>query len=337
VTTAAVMPTSSSPAWSTLDRRVTVFCVATVAVVVGWALVDRTGLQSVSPAIAVVGIVIGIPHGAVDHLVPGLASRRCLGLTQRALVVGGYVLIAAVAALALVRARDLSLTIFFLVSALHFGWAETTYAAERGGDPVPRLRHGWLDAVVHGSVIVVLLLWSTEAHSALQPLVPTLLNWVSAVPTSWAVDAAVIVCGLAATRLVAQRRLIEGVELIAVLALFLIVPVLAAFGVYFGLWHAVRHTSRLMDMLGPGRPLPFQFKAFARAATLPTSAALIVLMALFASRSNIGVVMTGVSMLLALTFPHVVVVGVFDHYRRVGNRSPATDKPLGHRLTSPGA
>lgn len=309
-------------AWSALDRRVTVFCLAAVAAVVGWALVDRSGLQSVSPAIAAVGIVIGIPHGAMDHLVPGLASRRWLTPAHLALVVLVYVVIAAVAALALLRLPDLSFATFLLASALHFGWGEATYASERNGDPVPRLRDGWWAAIAHGSVVVVLPLWSAEGRSAMRPLVPTLVDAVAAVPTGWATSAVVVLCGLTVLRLAILRRTLAAVELIAVLTLFLAVPVFAAFGVYFGLWHAVRHTSRLMDALAPAEPIHLQLGAFARSAALQTAAALMVLALLFTFRSNVGVVMTGVSVLLALTFPHVVVVALLDHHRRLVSGTP---------------
>ncbi len=297
----------------------TIFCLCAVAAIVGWAFLDRPGLASVSPVVAAVGIVVGVPHGAMDHLVPGLASRRWQAPTQLALVVGVYLLVAAVATLALLRVPDLSFAIFLVVSALHFGWAETTYAAERGGHSVPRLRDGWWEAVAHGSVVVVLPLWSAEGQSAMRPLLPTLVDWVAAVPAQWATSAVVLTCALSALRLASRRRVLEAAELIAVLTLFLTVPVFAAFGVYFGLWHAARHTTRLMDALAPGEPIRLQLRVFARAAALPSAAALIVLGILFAYRSNVGLVMTGVSVLLALTFPHVVVVALFDHHRRVAS------------------
>ena len=131
-------------------------------------------------------------------------------------------------------------------------------------------------------------------------------------------------CAIAVVRFIDRRQGLAAVELIAVAALFMVVPVFAAFGVYFGLWHAVRHTSRLMDALAPGESIGRQFVAFVRPSALTTSAALVVLTLLFVFRSNVGVVMTGVSLLLALTFPHVVVVAVLDHHRRVSRPASVT-------------
>jgi Brp/Blh family beta-carotene 15,15'-monooxygenase len=152
-------------------------------------------------------------------------------------------------------------------------------------------------------------------------VLPDLVDWVDAVPAQWATGAVIVMCAVSALLLFSRQRTLEAVELIAVLTLFLSVPVFAAFGVYFGLWHALRHTARLMDALAPDQPIRLQVKAFARAAALPTAAALVVLTVLFAYRSDVGVVMTGISVLLALTFPHVIAVALLDHHRRVA--SPA--------------
>ncbi len=151
----------------------------------------------------------------------------------------------------------------------------------------------------------------------MRPLVPRLVEAVASVPTRWVTDAVLVACAMAVVGFIDRHQGLAAVELIAVATLFMVVPAFAAFGVYFGLWHAVRHTSRLMDALAPGESIGRQFAAFARASALTTSAALVVLTLLFVFRSNVGVVMTGVSLLLALTFPHVVVVAVLDHHGRV--------------------
>lgn len=322
MTAAAGERTRTSPMAHALDRRVTILSLGAVAAIVGWAWFDRAGLESVSPIVAAVGIIVGVPHGAMDHLVPGLASRRWQEPRRLALVVAVHVVIAAAASLATLRAPDLSFATFLVVSALHFGWAETTFAAERSGRAVPRLRDGWWSTLAHGSVVVVLPLWSAEGRSAMQPLLPGLVDWVSAVPTQWATTTVVLMCAASAVHLASRGRVLEAAELLAVLALFLFVPIFAAFGVYFGLWHALRHTARLMVALAAGQPIRLQLGAFLRAAALPTTAAFIVLAVLFAYRSDVGVVMTGVSVLLALTFPHVVVVAVLDHHRRIAPTTP---------------
>lgn len=112
-------------------------------------------------------------------------------------------------------------------------------------------------------------------------------------------------------------------EVLLVAAVLAVAPPAAAFGAYFGGWHAVRHTARLLALTpaGPGRDAPAQVLArFARAAALPSAAALAVL-ALLWSRRQVADPAAAVAVLLALTFPHAAVVGWLDR------RHPARPGP----------
>jgi beta-carotene 15,15'-dioxygenase len=78
-----------------------------------------------------------------------------------------------------------------------------------------------------------------------------------------------------------------------------------------------------VDLLAPGAARAGQAAAFVRAAALPTAGALGVLVVLWTLRAQQDVVVTGVALLLALTFPHVVVVGALDlrRHRRPAHRA----------------
>jgi Beta-carotene 15,15'-dioxygenase len=100
-------------------------------------------------------------------------------------------------------------------------------------------------------------------------------------------------------------------------------PPAAAFGAYFGGWHAVRHTARLLALTpaGPGRDTPARVLGrFARSAALPSAAALAVL-ALLWSRRRVADPAAAVAVLLALTFPHAAVVGWLDRRLAAALRS----------------
>jgi UDP-N-acetylmuramyl pentapeptide phosphotransferase/UDP-N-acetylglucosamine-1-phosphate transferase len=58
---------------------------------------------------------------------------------------------------------------------------------------------------------------------------------------------------------------------------FTFVHPFAAFGVYFGLWHALRHTARLVDLASGGGAARTGVRRVAAQATLPTAGALAVL------------------------------------------------------------
>lgn len=290
----------------------------------------------VQVAVAAVGIVAGIPHGAVDHVV---AVRLAPGpprgaVVTMATVLACYVAVAGLAATALLVAPTVSTAVFLLVAAAHFAWGEVTFAAGRRGRPLAH-RDSVVAATVLGLVLVGLPLSSEQGRAALAVLAPGLVDALDRVldalpggpvtlpPAGVTVPVVVLLVVVAAVVMLAvgawrggRRR--EAAEVGVLLALFLAAPPLVAFGVYFGAWHALRHTRRLVDLLAPGGARRAQARAFVRAAALPTLGALGVLAALWTMRSHSDVVATGVSLLLALTFPHVVVVAALDR-RRAGH------------------
>ena len=119
---------------------------------------------------------------------------------------------------------------------------------------------------------------------------------------------------------------------LALLAVTAVVaPPLAAFGAYFGGWHSVRHLARLLaedpanaPELRAGR-LARPLARFARAAALPTAAALATVLALWALAGGWrAFVAADLVVLAALTAPHLVVVAWLDRRARGG---PAFARP----------
>ena len=107
-------------------------------------------------------------------------------------------------------------------------------------------------------------------------------------------------------------------DLVLIGALGVFLPPLAAFAVWFGCWHAVRHTGRLLDeepgcaaLVAAGRT-GSAVRRFARLAAPPSVAALGVLLALalFATTAPDPEVAIAevLHVLLALTVPHMLVV-----------------------------
>ncbi|WP_018334078.1 Brp/Blh family beta-carotene 15,15'-dioxygenase [Actinomycetospora chiangmaiensis] len=124
------------------------------------------------------------------------------------------------------------------------------------------------------------------------------------------------------------RRAAAG-ELALLTALFLVVPPLAAFGLYFGAWHGLRHLARLVA-LDPANAADLGQRRLARPvgrvlrqAALPTTAVLAALGVLLAvpglaGRAVEGLVPAGLALVLALTVPHMAVVAVMDRRQRPG-------------------
>lgn len=164
---------------------------------------------------------------------------------------------------------------------------------------------GLLLGLPHGAVNHVVPFWSTGEPVTLARLARVLVSYV-----------AVAAAAAAALLLVpAPAVAVFLVELAVLVACFTVVPPLAAFGVYFGLWHAGRHTWRMVELaagadarpVGHGRAL----RRYALHAAAPTAVALAALLAIAATR-DASVLATEIAVLLALTFPHVQTVAVLD-------------------------
>jgi len=297
-------------------RAATVVSGAAVALTIAVELLVPGGWGEAAWIPLVAGLVVGLPHGAVDHLVPGWQlGWRVSRLVAFAL---GYAGVAAVVHLLFVTAPGPALVLFVLLSAWHFGTGETAFADLRAGRPVRRRAAA---AAVLGAVVLGLPLVRDTGQTAplIAALVPgsdgVLPHWLVALVLSTVLPAAVL---LAAGLSLAGHRT-EAVELAALVTLVLVVPPLAAFGVYFGWWHSLRHLSRVLaedpanaaDLRAGhlGRPLC----RFGRAAALPTVVVVVVLGALWSTADGWrGFVAADVPLLAALTVPHVLVVGWLD-------------------------
>lgn len=309
--------------------RVPIACVSAVLLV---AVASPRVAESAALPLAMVGLLVGIPHGAIDHLIPwwwwesGRLDRRRDRSTRRvrrdrsvAWFAFAYAATAAVAFSALLVAPTPTLVGFLLLSALHFGRGEVVTSAERAGRPLPGQQVDLPVVAAHGLVVVGLLLWSRPAdvRPILDVLSPALADGVAATrePGLLLVASAVAV---ALATLLWRRRWLEMVELVLLSAVFVMAPPLAAFGVYFGAWHAVRHTGRLLDLArwhhptsdGWGRP----GVVLARAAALPTTAAVLAVTSGWLLRDEVSLA-TEVGVLLALTLPHAAVVWAYDRAR----------------------
>ena len=279
--------------------------------------------------LALVGAALGIPHGAVDHLVPWWwAGTDPVGRARRpatvrlALFAAAYAAVAAVALATFVLAPTPALVAFLVLSAVHFGRGEVVTSAERSGRRVPSASGDWPVALAHGGLVVGLLLWARpdDTDALLRGLSPRLAEATLGVRVpGLALLALAVVVALAV--LLRGRRRLEAAELALLAATFTVAPPLAAFGVYFGLWHSLRHTGRLLDLArGAARPAAHDAgwssagRILARAAALPAAVALLAVLGLWWARDLAGL-QAEVGVLLALTFPHAAVVWGLDRRR----------------------
>lgn len=266
--------------------------------------------------IAVTALAIGIPHGALDHLVTLPKSRPLI----MAAFVTIYVLVAVVAVIAILNFNVIGFVIVLLMSATHFGIGDTAFLNEmdRRGIAKRKLPRA-IYAIAAGSTPVVIPLVNSKSTDALAQVNPSLINWhqgydqeILYAVSVFAVTAIVV--------LYLSHRKRESIDILLLLALALLAPPLISFAVYFGCWHAMRHTARLTLTLASSQAAFAQgdsSKAFTRA-VLPGIPALLGtfliagVLALMGNEFNEDFLWMALVVVWALTVPHMAVTAKLD-------------------------
>jgi Brp/Blh family beta-carotene 15,15'-monooxygenase len=303
-------------------------------------------------------LVVGIPHGALDHRV----GRAGEGGPTRVAFLAGYLALTA-AVLAVWRWSPMAALVGFLVvAAFHFGQGDLYWsrASREGLGPGGELRDGppapgdrWRSALflaVRGLVPVALpvLVFADAFRDSADAMAGRLFGDSARWGISEGARAAGLglVAGLVALHLVAlaaeaarrpdRRRLAMqeagGTGLLVLL--FSVAPPVLAMGVYFNAWHSVRHVARLLPAAGPTREAARSGRwgtAIARfqVAALPTTIAATLMIGglWWALRDRAGGAadfgLAALAMVSALTLPHVLVVLGMDRAQSVWRRPRA--------------
>ena len=274
---------------------------------------------SAQVVLAVIALAIGIPHGAIDHLItiPRDSTGRFIAF------IAIYTLIAIIAALAIAQWNLVGFQLVVLMSALHFGFGDSAYsnetraAAEKSGYSNFVLASY---AIPAGFLPVVLPLTDKRTLDVLQELNPTLINWAGTF-TELLRNSTLVIAIFSILLLIATKNNSLAVDLVLMLALSFFVPPLVAFAVYFGLWHAIRHTARLVPKLPSAMQKVSAGNTFASffAAVIPGLYAILGIFLLgifFVARGTTDLSSDFLWVILviiwALTVPHMATTAKFD-------------------------
>jgi Brp/Blh family beta-carotene 15,15'-monooxygenase len=285
-------------------------------------------------------VVLGLPHGAVDHLVPG---RLGGGVTVRSVlwVVAVYLVLMALYAGAWFLAPTASFAFFVALTLFHWGQGDV-YAllALDGAEHLPTTAERGLALLVRGGLpMLAPLVASPERYRAVALGVVSLFGADTAAlapafsPTGrlaaagglLALSVLGVVLGGLRVRGGAARTpwLVDAGEVALLWGFFALVPPVLAVGLYFCLWHALRHVARLLlstesaaRSLAAGDSLA-ALGRFARDAAPLTALSLAVFAGLALAVPNapaertgyLGLYLVGIAV---LTLPHVAVVTWMD-------------------------
>ena len=228
-----------------LFKQVRLFSSLAVAAGIALTLIFSELLNSSSMSwqvvIAVIALAIGIPHGALDHLVTLPKAQPA----KMALFISIYVAVAVIAVIAILEFNVMGFIFVLFKSAIHFGIGDAAFISEidKRTNPSTKINR-WFYIPAAGFTPVFIPLVNSASTDALASVNPALIDWhqgwdsqiLVGVTTFTAVAIVVMILG---------KRIREAVDLSLLLTLALIAPPLIAFAIYFGCWHAMRHTARL--------------------------------------------------------------------------------------------
>ena len=301
--------------------RVRTFSSAVVAVAIALSLIFSSwlGADSLSwqVAMAVVALAIGIPHGALDHLVT-LPKAQPI---KMALFIAIYVAIALAAIWAILQWNVWGFIAVVIMSATHFGIGDSAFISEmdhlKGSQSHLPL---WAYAPPAGLLPVVIPLVNNRSTEALSKVNDSLIDWHHGYTSEIQIAVAVIAT-LSVMTLLSKKRYRDLLDVVLLAALASVAPPLVAFAVYFGCWHAMRHTARLSSLLPRSLAAYEQGKSFAAfmSAVIPGLPALfgtLIFVALLAgfSHNNLGDNFLWLTLVTiwALTVPHMAVTAKLD-------------------------
>jgi Brp/Blh family beta-carotene 15,15'-monooxygenase len=270
-------------------------------------------------ALATMALAIGIPHGAVDHLValPQTSKPKLI------LLIIGYVLIAIAAVVAILHWNKLGFQLVLVMSAMHFGFGDAAFIAEldrleNRRRMRPKVQN--MFAITSGIVPVFIPLLKDSTKGALQEINPVLISWASDIePQIKFLIGFFFVLTL--ILLIRDSRAREFTDLIFLAGLAIVAPPLVAFALYFGCWHAMRHTARLTLLLpksiraaAENKPKKSLLKAVIPGLPALFGTIFVALLIFLRDTSNISASYLWYLLVVvwALTVPHMIVTSKID-------------------------
>ncbi|PSQ42806.1 beta-carotene 15,15'-monooxygenase [Halobacteriales archaeon SW_7_68_16] len=294
--------------------------------------------------LVVSGLLFGMPHGAVDHLAVARVSGRPFWPVPAIAVAIVYGVLGGLYLAAWFVIPLPAAVLFVVLTWLHWGQGDV-YLLDALGDGYPGSSVGRVLAlVVRGAMpmAVPLVAFPAEYQAVVTDFVG-LFDAGAAVEALFAPDVRlalaaglVVLTGLSilAGWLAAGGDVarLDALELGLLWVLFLSVPPVLAVGLYFCLWHALRHVARLALVddrgraaLTAGRPVD-ALRSFARDAAPLTVVSLGFVAALYplvpeTPETTAEAVALYLVVVAALTLPHALIVSYMDYEQGVWARS----------------
>ncbi len=295
---------------------------AILVTIVIFGLLRLGGIElnlSAQVTIALVGLLIGIPHGAIDHLISIPSTPRIRFYSYIAV----YVAIALIAGWMIAKWNLHGFQVVVIMSSFHFGYGDASFRNEWRSTTTAR-KFPWFTesiyAIPAGFLPVLLPLTDPRSGDALHRIHPTLRGWAGS-HADLLRNLTLAIAIAALLILLISKSLGFAIDIILLGALSLTAPPLVAFATYFGFWHAARHTARLVPKLTSARALALGGHGVLaiRGAIMPglyavagTSVIAVGLMIFDRRHFSSGLLWSTLVIVWALTVPHMLSTARFD-------------------------
>lgn len=194
----------------------------------------------------------GIPHGALDHIVANANNVKLGKRFHFGKFLLKYVLAVILYAVCWIYLPSFSLLFFLIISAWHFGETD-----------IPNFNKQWLwniNRILWGSFVLLLILLTHQQET--ETILLRITSNASWVNITWtflckhqiSVLAVIglpvlLLSGLNAIKHKDQFSYTRFLNLIIILAISIYLPLLPAFAIYFGGWHAIRSFEMIFGFL----------------------------------------------------------------------------------------
>ena len=223
------------------------FSSVAVAFVVLLSVVLSNVIESTSitwqVVVALFALAVGIPHGALDHLV----TLPRASISRMTIFILGYVAIAVLAVWAILTWNVIGFIGVVIMSALHFGIGDAAFINESNRASLSTQAPHFVQALYAlsaGALPVVIPLTNERSTSALSAVNEDLVNWHGGWDSEL-FNGVLLLALVTGVTLLVKKRMRDAIDLALLTSLALLAPPLVAFATYFGMWHAMRHTARL--------------------------------------------------------------------------------------------
>lgn len=296
---------------------------ATSAVFILLAIIWEGTAESIAPWVVVMSVlVLGIPHGAIDHIMAAEIFNLKKTLKDHLLFYSSYLLIMLLVGALWIFYPVAGMIFFLIISIYHFGQADIEeFITKRSS-----IRH--LYYIARGGLIIGLIVFAkpeTTYPIMAEAMRVDVASFSASIPHSLTMMMGTIALYFLIITAAFSVRHIENpakilIDSILLSLVLIITGPLIGFAIYFALWHSIGHIHEMQEFFkSKGKSL--SLAGFYKQATPFTLVSIVGLVILVGIQNAFGLEEQFLSLMFilisVLTLPHMVIV---DKMYRAGNQ-----------------